>query len=136
MLIAQAALETGWGKAVTRHDDGSSSYNLFNIKADRRWDGPSVTKQTLEYRNGIAGREQAQFRAYDSFADSFNDYVDFITRQPRYQQALQHGGDAATFADELQRAGYATDPAYARKIKRIMDGPFMQSALANFTPTS
>ncbi len=127
VLIAQAALETGWGKAVIQGPDGSS-HNLFNIKADGRWDGPSVGKSTLEFKEGIAVKEQARFRSYDSWADSFQDYVHFIQGQPRYQEALKVADDAAAYLKGLQEAGYATDPAYADKIHDILTRSTFQSA--------
>ncbi len=129
-LLAQAALETGWGKAVIRHPDGSSSHNLFNIKADRRWDGESVAKQTLEYRDGVAAREVARFRAYDSFEASFDDYVNFLQSNPRYAEALRRADDPRQFVRSLQDAGYATDPAYARKIGNILDRGVVADAAA------
>ena len=129
-LLAQAALETGWGKAVIRHPDGTSSHNLFNIKADQRWDGDRVAKQTLEYRDGVAVKERAAFRSYDSFEESFRDYVAFLRDNPRYQDALKHGAEPAGFVGELQKAGYATDPAYAQKIQRIMGSDVMGQSLA------
>lgn len=119
-LLAQAALETGWGKAVIRHPDGSSSHNLFNIKADHRWDGEAVAKQTLEYRDGIARKEPASFRAYDDYAQAFNDYVDFLQSNPRYSRALTSVAEPKRYIEELQQAGYATDPNYANKINRII----------------
>ena len=128
-LMAQAALETGWGKAVIRRPDGSSSFNLFNIKADQRWQGGQVGKLTLEYRDGIAQKEQASFRAYDSYAQSFEDYTDFLQRHPRYREALKAGIDSGVFAERLQEAGYATDPEYAGKIKRIVNSELMADAL-------
>jgi flagellar protein FlgJ len=121
-LLAQAALETGWGRHVMRHRDGDSSHNLFGIKADSRWQGDKVNVETLEYRDGVALRTRADFRAYGSFAQSFEDYVDFVTRNPRYRDALQETGDPAAYFDALQQAGYATDPRYADKIRRILDG--------------
>lgn len=126
-LIAQAALETGWGKAVIRHADGSSSHNLFNIKADGRWQGESVSKSTLEYRQGVANREVARFRSYASFADSFDDYVNFLQNNPRYADALQQTGNPHDFIRALQDAGYATDPAYAQKIGQILDKDIIAS---------
>lgn len=127
-LLAQAALETGWGKAVIRHPDGSSSYNLFNIKADHRWAGEQVSRQTLEYRGGVAQRETAQFRAYGSFAESFDDYTRFLESNPRYGDALQQTGNAKAFIRALQEAGYATDPDYARKISHILDRSLVAEA--------
>lgn len=120
VLVSQAALETGWGKAVTRHQDGSSSYNLFNIKADSRWDGSRVTKSTLEYDNGIAKYEKASFRSYDSYADSFDDYVDFLRSNNRYDNVLRNKGNDKVFIEDIHKAGYATDPDYADKILNIM----------------
>jgi len=121
VLLAQAALETGWGQAVITPRDGKSSHNLFNIKADHRWGGEQVAKQTLEYRDGVARKELAAFRSYDSFADSFDDYADFLMSSPRYREALSHAGESVEFTRELQKAGYATDPEYASKINRIID---------------
>jgi flagellar protein FlgJ len=129
-LLAQAALETGWGKAVIRRPDGSSSHNLFNIKADHRWGGEQVGKVTLEFRDGVAQKEQASFRAYGSYAQSFDDYCDFLKRHPRYREALEAGADSHLFAERLQEAGYATDPAYASKIKRIVNSDLMADSLA------
>jgi flagellar protein FlgJ len=120
VILSQAALETGWGKHVINNADGQSSHNLFNIKADRRWQGDSATKGTLEYRDGVAVKEQAKFRSYDSYQESFNDYINFLQTQPRYQQALKQTHDPDKFIEGLHKAGYATDPAYADKIKRIM----------------
>ncbi len=129
VLIAQAALETGWGKAVSRHADGSSSYNLFNIKADDSWTGKSVVKSTLEFKDGIARREFARFRAYDSFADSFHDYVQFLKGNPRYQSALQVAHHPLQYIKKLQQSGYATDPDYADKIINIMQRDYLQAAM-------
>ncbi len=120
VILAQAALETGWGKYVIKDAAGQSSHNLFNIKADSRWQGDFVTKSTLEYRDGVAAKEQAKFRSYHSYQQSFNDYVNFLQTQPRYQQALQQVHDPDKFIEALHNAGYATDPAYADKIQRIM----------------
>lgn len=122
VLVAQSALETGWGKHVPLRNDGSNSYNLFGIKADQRWDGDRVDITTREFRHGVMQQEQAAFRAYDSVAEAFEDYVNFIMSSPRYQKALERGYDAEAYARELQQAGYATDPNYARKINRIRSG--------------
>lgn len=127
-ILAQAALETGWGKAVIQAGDGKSSHNLFNIKADQRWDGAKVVKQTLEYRDGVAVKEQAGFRAYGSWAESFDDYAAFLKGSGRYHEALSAGSDGHRFAEQLQDAGYATDPAYARKIKQILNNDLMVQA--------
>jgi len=119
-LLAQAALETGWGRHVMRGADGASSYNLFGIKADPSWDGQLAHASTLEYKDGVAVKTRAAFRAYGSVAESFADYVGFLKANPRYQKALAAAQDPAAYVEELQRAGYATDPAYAAKLKRIM----------------
>ena len=126
VLVSQAALETGWGKSVTQHPDGSSSFNLFNIKADKQWQGDQVVKSTLEYHNGHAKHERAAFRAYDSYADSFDDYVDFLRTNTRYGSALQHQGDDQFFIQEMHKAGYATDPDYADKVLNILGRDAMQ----------
>ena len=120
VILSQAALETGWGKHVINKPNGESSYNLFNIKADSRWQGDSVAKGTVEYREGIAVQEQAKFRSYDSYQESFDDYINFLQTQPRYQQALKQTENPDKFIEGLHKAGYATDPDYADKIKRIM----------------
>jgi flagellar rod assembly protein/muramidase FlgJ len=120
-LAAQAALETGWGKYVVRDQAGQSTHNLFNIKADRSWQGDKAEVSTLEYRGGVPMREQAQFRKYHDIGESFADYVRFLQNNPRYQDALAVAEDERQFAVGLQNAGYATDPAYADKILTIVE---------------
>ncbi|WP_031433585.1 flagellar assembly peptidoglycan hydrolase FlgJ [Methylomarinum vadi] len=122
VLLAQAALETGWGKAVLKYADGSSSHNLFNIKADRSWRGNQVGHKTVEFADGIGRQEMAAFRAYDSYRDSFKDYVRFVKGNPRYANAMKMAGNPERYMHELQRAGYATDPTYAAKVMRIYHG--------------
>jgi len=122
VLVAQSALETGWGKKVISTADGSSSYNLFGIKAGDNWHGRSAGVNTLEYRDGVAAMERASFRAYDSVGEAFRDYANLLKDSPRYQPALAAGGDDQKFLDGLQQAGYATDPRYADKIMRIVEG--------------
>ena len=121
-LLAQAALETGWGRHIMPGPGGQPSYNLFGIKADPSWDGQLVYTNTLEYRDGVALKTRSAFRAYGSFTESFSDYVDFLKVNPRYQRALAAASDPEAFVEELQRAGYATDPAYAAKLKSILGG--------------
>ncbi len=128
VLVAQAALETGWGQHILPRVDGGSSNNLFGIKADDSWHGDKVAAQTLEFREGVMAQERAAFRAYPSLGDSFNDYVRFLKANPRYQGAIG-AGDAQGFVSGLQRAGYATDPGYASKIKNILDGDTLRDAL-------
>jgi len=126
MLVAQAALETGWGKHVISNQQGESSNNIFNIKADGRWKGDQISVQTLEYRDGIAKKESANFRQYASVVDSFNDYVSFIQNQPRYQQALKTT-NPTDYIQSLQDSGYATDPNYANKVMRIFNADVVQT---------
>jgi len=121
ILLAQAALESGWGRKTIAHADGSSTYNLFGIKADQRWNGPKAAVITFEYDQGIGRKKPANFRAYDNFSDAFQDYVRFIKSNPRYQQALSHADDPRRYIRELQKAGYATDPVYAQKVIEIFD---------------
>jgi flagellar protein FlgJ len=118
LLLAQAALETGWGQKMVANARGSSN-NLFNIKADRSWQGERVTTQTLEYHDQTPVMENAAFRSYATFQESFADYARFLARNPRYQTALQHGGDNEAFIRGIHQAGYATDPQYADKVLRV-----------------
>lgn len=119
LLLAQAALETGWGQFVLADAQGASSHNLFNIKAHAGWEGETLSVQALEYRNGTALRERSQFKQYANLAQSFNDYVTLLKDSPRYADALQQVGNAEDFMQSLQRAGYATDPHYADKVLSV-----------------
>ena len=119
MMVAQAALETGWGKHMVKNASGENSNNLFNIKADSRWGGDSVHTKTLEYKGGIAVKESAKFRRYDSITESIHDFIDFIQTNPRYDQAIKNAENPEAFIDELHQAGYATDPLYAEKVKAV-----------------
>ncbi|UCJ14693.1 flagellar assembly peptidoglycan hydrolase FlgJ [Pseudomonas sp. MM211] len=118
-LVAQAALETGWGKSIIKQGDGSSSHNLFGIKTHNSWDGDSARVMTTEYQNGKPVKEAASFRAYESYAHSFEDYVSFLQNNGRYEKALSSTANPEQFARELQKAGYATDPQYAKKVSQI-----------------
>ncbi len=118
-LVAQAALETDWGRSVPRDASGSSSYNLFGVKAAGDWKGPSVSAATREFQGGTARATTAQFRAYSSDHASFQDYVALLRSEPRYATALNTGGNAGAFAQALQQGGYATDPDYARKVSAL-----------------
>jgi len=120
VLLAQAALETGWGKKVSTDNKGDSSHNLFNIKADKRWEGPTASVDTLEFTDGVAKREKHQFRSYEDFQSSFNDFANFLQSGDRYSDALRNSADSAQFLNGLQQAGYATDPNYAAKIQNVM----------------
>ncbi|MFN3789731.1 flagellar assembly peptidoglycan hydrolase FlgJ [Massilia sp.] len=119
-MLGQAALESGWGKRMIRNADGTSSNNLFGIKAGPGWKGKVATAVTTEYVNGVARQKVERFRAYDTPADSFKDYANLLAKNPRYEKVLDSGGDAAAFAQGLQRAGYATDPQYAAKLTRVI----------------
>ncbi|WP_102946875.1 flagellar assembly peptidoglycan hydrolase FlgJ [Stenotrophomonas sp. VV52] len=128
-LVAQAALETGWGRKLVQRNGGGSSHNLFGIKSTG-WSGERATSGTHEYVDGVRRNETASFRAYGSVGDSFADYVKLLKNSPRYQNALQAGSDVRGFAQGLQRAGYATDPRYAAKIAAIAGGPTIERAIA------
>ena len=130
VLLAQAALETGWGRSVIKNSNGSNSFNLFNIKADKAWQGKQAQVSTLEFEQGIAKKVNAGFRSYASYQESFQDYVDFIKSNPRYGDALKQVGNGERYLHELQRAGYATDPGYANKVMSIYHG----NTMAEFTP--
>ncbi len=119
-IMAIAALETGWGNSVPLNPDGSSSNNLFGIKADSSWTGPRSISQTNEFRDGTRTLEYAAFRSYPDERQSIEDFGNFLQENPRYQQALSTAGDAENFVNELQRAGYATDPKYANKVISVM----------------
>jgi flagellar protein FlgJ len=119
-IVAQAALETGWGRAEPRGVDGQRSYNIFGIKAGTNWNGPTVEATTTEFVDGVAQQRVERFRAYGSYAEAFKDYASLLAGNPRYATALG-SRDAAGFAQGLARAGYATDPAYAEKLTRIIN---------------
>jgi len=121
LMLAQSALETGWGKHQIQKEDGSPSFNLFGIKAQSGWQGDQAVITTTEYREGIPMKEKAAFRAYDSYGESFGDYARFLQRNSRYEPAFEHLDDPKAFAQALQQSGYATDPDYGHKISRILD---------------
>ncbi|WP_445765764.1 flagellar assembly peptidoglycan hydrolase FlgJ [Rheinheimera sp.] len=127
-LVAQAALETGWGQRMIKTAKGTNSFNLFGIKANNGWQGDTAVVDTLEYRGGVAKKEQARFRAYQSPQQSLQDYVAFIQQNPRYQDAVKASGDTKAYFEQLQAAGYATDPAYAEKIMAVYQSPALQNA--------
>jgi len=123
-MLGQAGHETGWGKSEIKNADGSNSFNLFGIKAGKGWTGKVAEVTTTEYVDGVPRKMVAKFRAYDSYVDSFRDYARLINNNPRYEQARAKTHSAVAYAAELQKAGYATDPQYARKL-----GGAIQSAL-------
>ena len=127
-MVAQAALESGWGKHEIRRADGSPSFNVFGIKAGRSWSGPVAETVTTEYVNGVAQKTVEKFRAYSSYAEGFRDYANLLLNNPRYAAVLEQQ-DAAGFARGLQQAGYATDPMYADKLVRILNGSVLRNSL-------
>ena len=128
-LVAQAALETGWGRAEPRLPDGRPSCNLFGMKAGRSWSGAVTEAVTTEYVDGVGQRQIGKFRAYGSYAESFRDYANLLLSNPRFAGVVGVR-DAAGFARGLQRAGFATDPAYGAKLESIIGGPALRIALA------
>ena len=128
-MVSQAALETGWGRKEIVHADGTPSFNLFGIKAGAHWKGPVAEVTTTEYVDGVARKVTARFRAYGSYAESFADYARLMKGSPRYQAAVEgaagrngtRAAQASAFAQGLQEAGYATDPAYADKLSRVIN---------------
>ena len=120
-MIAQAAHETGWGRKEIRNSDGTTSYNLFGIKAGPNWKGEVTETTTTEYIGGKAHKVTQRFRAYGSYAESFSDYANLMKNSPRYANVVAAGKDATGFAQGLQRAGYATDPAYAEKLGKVIN---------------
>jgi len=119
-LLAQSALETGWGKHIMRNNNGSSSFNLFGIKAGNDWDGNVVVSRTIEYESGTAVTKSERFRSYESFEESMNDYARHISSEPRYKEAYEKRSEPEHYFTDLQMAGYATDPEYSNKINRIL----------------
>jgi flagellar protein FlgJ len=121
-LLAQAAIETGWGQHMIHNTSGQNSYNLFGIKADRRWQGDRAMVDTIEFEQGVAATKKAPFRMYDSFADSMQDYVSFVQQNTRYEEAVRQSQSPQDYFSELQKAGYATDPNYANKVTSVFEG--------------
>ena len=128
-IVAQAALETGWGKHMITDEQGRNSFNFFGITADSRWPGESVTVTTHEYRGGSAMKENAAFRSYASIEDGLRDYADFLSNSARYEKAIGHDLGADQYGHVLQQAGYATDPQYGHKIQRISESTTLNDAL-------
>ncbi len=132
-IVAQAALETGWGQHVMRDARGNLSFNLFGIKAGTSWQGDTANRKTLEYRNGIAAQESATFRSYPTLESAFDDYVNFLKSNSRYQNAFQLNSEAKQWGYALQNAGYATDPNYGNKIARLLESDVLRAKAQ--TPT-
>ncbi len=127
-LLGHAALESGWGKHEIRAADGNQSFNLFGIKAGRNWKGATVEAMTTEYVNGVARKLPQKFRVYGSYAEAFQDYAGLMRGNQRYAAVLKQN-DSAGFAQGLQRAGYATDPQYADKLTRVLNGARMRQVI-------
>jgi flagellar protein FlgJ len=130
VIVAQAALETGWGKHTIEKADGTNSHNYFGIKAGPDWDGEVARVRTHEFINGRVLKVTADFRAYPDPAAAFDDYVNFLNAHPRYSRTLPHDGDPRRFAAGLAAAGYATDPQYADKILALRDQIIARSMYA------
>lgn len=120
-ILGQAALESGWGKHEIKMKDGTPSHNLFGIKATSDWKGKVAEVTTTEYIGGVARKVTAKFRAYDSYEDAFKDHARLLTRSPRYSQTVAQADTAREYAQGLQKGGYATDPAYAEKLTRVIN---------------
>jgi peptidoglycan hydrolase FlgJ len=128
-LLAQAALETGWGQRMPRNADGSPSYNMFGIKAGEEWSGARAAADTMEVVNGVATPRRTAFRAYGSIEESVNDFAKLLASSPRYKEALAAGGDAQAYIAGIGKSGYATDPEYANKLNQILDSGTIQAVL-------
>ena len=135
-IVAQAALETGWGQKQIRGRDGVSSNNLFGIKADSRWPGELLAVRTLEYSGDVARSQVDKFRAYADLEQGFEDYVDFLQTNPRYGMSAETRLNADDYVQRLQSAGYATDPRYAEKIQRIMNSDRLEKTIADIKVTA
>lgn len=120
LMLGQAALESGWGKREISMPDGSSSYNLFGIKANAEWRGKVAEVMTTEYRNGVPSKQTEKFRAYSSYDEAFKDYATMLSSNPRYANVLQQSSSPVAMAQALQKSGYATDPKYAEKLVSVM----------------
>jgi peptidoglycan hydrolase FlgJ len=134
-VVAQAALETGWGTSQPA-DAGGASHNLFGVKAGGSWRGASVDSDTTEYVAGRAGTERARFRSYEDIAESVADYVRVLKDNPRYAAALNTGGDVRAFATALQKGGYATDPEYANKLVAVAERLGLAAPVTSFKSDS
>ncbi len=130
-MVAQAAHESGWGRRELRNPDGTPAHNLFGIKAGAGWKGAVTEVASTEYVNGEPRKVVSKFRAYGSYAESFRDYARLMKESPRYSEVVASAGSAQDFAQGLQKAGYATDPAYADKLGRVINTTLrLQRALA------
>ena len=129
-MLAQAALETGWGQRMPRNADGSSSHNMFGIKAGDEWRGARATADSMEVVNGVATPRRSTFRAYGSIEESVNDFAGLLKNSPRYREVLAVGDKADGYVASIAKSGYASDPDYGNKLSQILRGDTLQSALA------
>jgi peptidoglycan hydrolase FlgJ len=136
VLLAQAALETGWGKNILHDLNGNNSFNIFNIKKGASWEGKSLGVDSVEYTQNVAEKKRADFRQYDNYGQGFSDYIALIKSNPRYQKVLESGMDSGNYAEALQKSGYATDPDYAEKIKSLLNHDAIRSASSDETLTT
>ncbi len=128
-LLAQAALETGWGQRMPRNADGSPSLNLFAVKAGAQWSGARAPATTVEFAGGVASRQRTAFRAYGSIEEGAGDFAKLLTASPRYREVLAAGADPQAYVERIGRSGYATDPQYANKLSQILNGDTLRAAL-------
>lgn len=122
-IVAQAALETGWGSHLMFDSKGNNSHNLFGIKAKSDWSGKTVSIDSVEVVDGVAIQERSQFKAYDNYKDAIDDYAGMLTGLTRYTDVLETGDNVKAFGEGLMSGGYATDPEYANKLSRVLDNP-------------
>jgi peptidoglycan hydrolase FlgJ len=130
-MLAQAALETGWGQRMPRAADGTPSHNMFGIKAGGEWTGARATADTMEVVNGVATPRRTTFRAYGSIEESVNDFANLLKSSPRYRNVIAAGGSAAGYIDSMGSSGYATDPEYGNKLNQILHSDPLQAALSS-----
>jgi flagellar protein FlgJ len=128
-ILAQAALETGWGQRMPRNADGSSSFNMFGIKAGDEWTGARATADSMEVSNGVATPKRTAFRAYGSIEESVDDFANLLKNSPRYREAIAAGSDANAYIAIIGKSGYATDPEYGNKLNQILHSDTLQAAV-------
>src|SRR5271168_699040 len=128
-MLAQAALETGWGQRMPRTAAGNSSLNLFGVKAGSEWSGARAVADTVEISGGVAKQSRTAFRAYGSVAESVGDFARLLASSPRYREAIAAGADARAYVQNIAKAGYATDPDYGNKLNEVLDSGTLRSAL-------
>jgi peptidoglycan hydrolase FlgJ len=129
-LLAQAALETGWGQRMPRTADGHPSLNLFGIKAGNEWAGARATASTVEFNNGVATQRRAAFRAYGSIDESVSDFANLLKNSPRYRDAIAAGSKPEAYIESIGKSGYASDPEYANKLNQVLNSDTLRTALS------